>query len=110
MILSDNTKKVIDTFLTYDEDIPNRFYSVGVLESKIIEPIRVLDVLEELSVMGMLQWGDKQHTGFRLLESARSYKNIQHLENKERWKERLIGFASGVILTVAAWVLNIIVS
>lgn len=109
MILSRNTRIVLDTLLTYDEDMINRFYSVSLLESKIREPIRVVDVLEELERMGMLQWGDTHHTAFRILESARSYKEIQRLEKWERWKERLIGFVSGVTLTVIAWLLSTIV-
>lgn len=108
MILSKDTRRIIDTLLTYDEDLPNRFYSVRVLESKIKEPIRVVDVLDELECKGMLRWGDNQHTAFRILESARSYKEIHRLEELERWKERLIGFVSGVVLTVIAWALSTI--
>lgn len=109
MILSKDTRKVIDILLTYDEDLPNRFYSVRFLETKIKAPIRVVDVLEDMDNLGLLLWGDKQHTAFRILESARSYKEIQRLEKWERWKERLIGFVSGVVLTVIAWLLSAIV-
>ena len=109
MILSKDTRKVIDILLTYDEDLPNRFYSVRFLETKIKAPIRVVDVLEDMDNLGLLRWGDKQHTDFRILESARSYKEIQRLEKWERWKERLIGFVSGVVLTVIAWLLSTIV-
>lgn len=48
MILSKDTRKVIDVLLTYDEDLPNRFYSVQLLENKIQKPIRVVDTLDEL--------------------------------------------------------------
>ena len=109
MMLSRDTRQVIDTLLTYDEDLPNRFYSVRLLETKIQEPIRVMDVLDDLAEMGLLQWGDRQHTGFRLMERARAYKEIQRLENRERWKERLTGFVSGVLLTVIAWILSEVV-
>ena len=105
MMLSRDTRKVIDTLLTYDEDLPNRFYSVRLLETKIQEPIRVMDVLDDLAEMGLLQWGDRQHTGFRLMERARAYKEIQRLENRER----LTGFVSGVLLTVIAWILSEVV-
>ena len=109
MILSRNTRIVLNTLLTYDEDMVNRFYSVSMLESKIRKPIRVVDVLNDLNEMGLLRWGDKQHTAFRISERARSYKEIQRLEKWERWKERLIGFVSGVVLTVIAWLLSTIV-
>ena len=109
MILSRNTRIVLNTLLTYEEDMVNRFYSVSMLESKIRKPIRVVDVLNDLNEMGLLQWGDKQHTAFRISERARSYKEIQRLEKWERWKERLIGFVSGVVLTVIAWLLSTIV-
>ena len=70
MILSRNTRIVLNTLLTYDEDMVNRFYSVSMLESKIRKPIRVVDVLNDLNEMGLLQWGDKQHTAFRISERA----------------------------------------
>lgn len=57
----------------------------------------------------LIYWGDQQHTGFRLMESARSYRNIQRLENRERWKERVLGFVSGVLLSVIAWGLSLLV-
>ena len=109
MILSRNTRIVLNTLLTYEEDMVNRFYSVSLLESKIRKPIRVVDVLNDLNEMGLLRWGDKQHTAFRISERARSYKEIQRLEKWERWKERLIGFVSGVVLAVIAWLLSTIV-
>lgn len=109
MILSKDTRKVIDILLTYDEDLPNHFYSVRFLETKIKAPVRVVDVLEDMDNLGLLRWGDKQHTAFRISERARSYKEIQRLEKWERWKERLIGFVSGVVLTVIAWLLSTIV-
>ena len=109
MILSKDTRKVIDILLTYDEDLPNRFYSVRFLETKIKAPVRVVDVLEDMDNLGLLRWGDKHHTAFRISERARSYKEIQRLEKWERWKERLIGFVSGVVLTVIAWLLSTIV-
>ena len=43
MILSKDTRKVIDILLTYDEDLPNRFYSVRFLETKIKAPMLVYD-------------------------------------------------------------------
>lgn len=109
MILSKDTRKVIDTLLTYDEDLPNRFYSVSMLEKKISGPVRVMDILEDMGEKKLIRWGDKEHTGFRLLESGRSYKEIQGLENRDRWKERLIGFVSGALITVIAWVLSLMV-
>lgn len=106
MILSKNTRKVIDVLLTYEEDLPNRFYSVYRLEAKLKDPIRVVDVLEDLHEMGLLQWGDKQHTAFRISERARAYKEINRLENQERWKERIVGFISGVLMTLITWYLS----
>ena len=71
MILSKDTRKVIDILLTYDEDLPNRFYSVRFLETKIKAPVRVVDVLEDMDNLGLLRWGDKQHTAFRISERER---------------------------------------
>ena len=101
---------VIDTLLTYDEDLLNRWYSVLLLESKITKPIRVVDVLQQLSELNLVQWGDKQRTAFRLLTFGRSYKEVQRLESRERWKERLIGFVFGIVTSgiaaALAWMIN----
>lgn len=112
MILSDNTKRLIDALLGYEPDLPNGFYSVTTLQEKL-PGISTVMVLESMANRGLIRWGDKQHTAFWLLEEARAYKNIEKLEGKERWKERLIGFVFGIAAGVAtgllvAWLTGLI--
>lgn len=104
MILTDNMKRLIDTLNTYEPDLSNGFYSVKVLQSKL--GFTAQFVLESLANDGLIRWGDKQHTGFWLLERARNYKNIEKLERIERWKERLLGFLFGAVTGVLTCVLT----
>ena len=108
MILSDNMKRLIDTLNTYDSDLPNGFYSVKVLQDKL--DFTAQFVLESLANDGLIRWGDTQHTAFWLLERARNYKKIHRLEKIEQWKERGLGFACGVLTSVAAGLISIVLA
>ena len=109
MIFSDDTKYLIDTVCGYEPDLPNGFYSVTKLQSKMEHGDATM-ILESLGNRGYVHWGDKCHSAFWLLEEARAYKNIEKLENRERWKERLIGFVFGVVTGVASGALVALLS
>ncbi len=108
MILSDNMKRLIDTLNTYAPDLPNGFYSVKNLQGKM--DFTAQFVLESLANDGLIRWGDTQHTAFCPLERARNYKKIHRLEKIEQWKERGIGFACGVLTSVIAGLISIVLA
>lgn len=109
MIFSDDTRYLIDTVCSYEPDLPNGFYSVSKLQTKM-NRVDATMILESLGNRGYVHWGDKYHSAFWLLEEARAYKNIEKLENRERWKERLIGFAFGIVTGVATGTLVAVLS
>lgn len=108
MILSDNMKHLIDTLNTYELDLSNGFYSVKALQDKL--DFTAQFVLESLANDGLIRWGDTQHTAFWLLERARNYKKIHRLEKIEQWKERAIGFVCGVLTSVVAGAISIVLA
>lgn len=111
MILSDNMKHLIDTLNTYEPDLPNGFYSVKALQDKLDFTAQfVLESLANDGLIRWIRWGDTQHTAFWLLERARNYKKIHRLEKIEQWKERGIGFACGVLTSVVAGLISIVLA
>jgi len=108
VILSDNMKHLIDTLNTYEPDLPNGFYSVKALQDRL--DFTAQFVLESLANDGLIRWGDTQHTAFWLLERAKNYKKIHKLEKIEQWKERWIGFACGVLTSVVAGAISIVLA
>ena len=45
-------------------------------------------------------YGAKENNAFRLTHEGMHYKEIRYLEARERWIERIIGFVSGVLVSV----------
>ena len=111
MKLSPDCKKVLDTVKDLKPNNGIRFYTNEyVFQSSDLgltpqEFTGVLDMLEEAHA---IKWGDQQHTAFALTEQGRSYKEIDRLERRERWKERAYGFITGAILASIPWLLTLL--
>lgn len=108
MKLTKNCKAVLDAVIELEPNNNARFYTVDyVLSAKPelnMSRATFLGVLETLSEANAIKWGDRQHTGFALNEKGKEYKQIDRLEAKERWKERMIGFIVGILL----WLVDVI--
>ena len=63
-------------------------------------------VLNTLADCNAIQWADKQKTAFLLNVVGREYKQLDRLEKKERWKERLVGFVFAMLI----WGLQLLIS
>lgn len=50
-------------------------------------------------------YGEKKNNAFRLTHEGMHYKEIRYLEARERWIERIIGFISGVLVSVLGGVI-----
>ena len=111
MKLSWDCKKVLDAVKDLKPNNGIRFYTNEyVFQSSNLgltpqEFTGVLDMLEEAHA---IKWGDQQHTAFALTEQGRSYKEIDRLERRERWKERAYGFITGAILASIPWLLTLL--
>lgn len=108
MKLSSDCKNVLDVLHVLKPNNGVRFYTLEYVFHNVgnsLSPDALLAVLDTLASAEAIVWGDKQHTAFALTELGRSYKEIDHLERKERWKERFYGFVFGVLTTVIAAVI-----
>lgn len=61
-------------------------------------------IMDMLDSVGAIKW-IRDHV-FRLTQIGLHYDELQKLERKERWKERICGFVSGVLVTVIGVVLS----
>ena len=105
MKLSSDCKKVLDAVIRLEPNNGIRFYTNDyVLNNSNLDltPNQFLGILDTLETANAINWGDKQHTAFSLTERGRSYKEINRLETKDRWIERIWGFFAGVLTSVAA--------
>lgn len=110
MKLTKKCKLVIDTINSNPCDLQNRFYTVDYIYSKIpyhsMHYEEVIATLETAADERLICFADEQHSCVRILEKGMDYKEYRRLELSEQWKERIIGFVSGVLLAVLAWALS----
>lgn len=58
--------------------------------------------LEKNGYVEIITTSSGLHIGVRLSHKGASRKEIRRLETRERWKERIWGFVSGVLITILA--------
>lgn len=102
MRLTKRCKCVLDALLSYPPDLQNRFYTVSGLAGRLpaLSQAELWAALKTAANDQLLEFADPQNTCFMLLEKGACYKEYSRLESLERWKERGIGFAAGVLLSV----------
>lgn len=109
MKLNKNCKIFISEINKLSPDNNGIYYTVRYVAETADLPFAYdvyLGVLHTLEDTKVIRWGDKQHTAFALNESGKSYREFDRLEAKERWKERIIGFAVAMLL----WGLQFLIS
>lgn len=105
-MLSKVQKEVLDAILDNKPTMNGRYYEVSVLAQVPYMPSiayhEYLACLDTLSDQGYLKWGDQQRTVFSLTDLAYSKEDLEKQRRIERWKDRLWGFTSGVLVTLVA--------
>lgn len=105
-MLSKVQKEVLDAILDNNPTMNGRYYEVSVLAQVPYMPSitypEYLACLDTLSDQSYLKWGDQQRTVFSLTDLAYSKEDLEKQRRIERWKDRLWGFASGVLVTLVA--------
>lgn len=56
-----------------------------------------------------IRWVDNLYSIFAITETGREYKQLNRLESKARWKERIIGFVSGALIASIPWILTYLI-
>lgn len=105
-MLSKTQKEILDVILDNHPTINGRYYEVYVVVEIPYMPnityAEYLACLDTLFEQKYLKWGDKQHTVFSLTDLAYSKDDLERQRRIERWKDRLWGFSSGVLVTLVA--------
>lgn len=103
MKLSKNCKLILDTIISLKPDVAALYYTAHYVAEHVeldISYDEYKGMLNTLAEVHAIEWGDKQHTVFMLNEKGRAYKELDRLEAKERWVERVTGFVLGIISTL----------
>lgn len=107
MRLSKNQKVVLDYCIKNKYNLQGRFYTLSYLAGHIdsLDYDVLIEVCVSLEEMRLISWGDKQQTAFRLTGNGRDYREIDHLEKREMWANRIWGFVCGVSTGVLSMLL-----
>lgn len=109
MRITRNMKLVLDAIIKNNPTIQKRFYSSSdIFESLDMDESVYLRTLDQLTNAGLINPVSSNAVAFDITEYGFSYKELQWLDSKEKWKERIIGFVTGAVLTLLAWFLTYI--
>lgn len=109
MRLTKDSKYVLDQFIAHPPDSPGEVYDY-IIWSQFIDEKRLTipqyrGILEELEAAGCIKWVDGSNSRFYLLESGRNYKELAAASARELWKNRILSFLSGILVTVLAQII-----
>lgn len=107
MILDRQSKSALDRLLDAKPDRPRKSYSYDyVCEVLGLSADDIFPILKKLVSDGLAEYAytvtksGKKDVGIALTQNGLKYKEIGRLERRERWKERMFGFAFGVFTSV----------
>ncbi len=105
MKLTSDCKYLLEQIAKIPPDKDNLHHSIIFVAAYIDDQERFdkasyIGVLDTLSSLNAIQWSDPEHAYFKLTEVGKNYREIDRLERRERWKERLIGFVVGAVAVI----------
>lgn len=104
MYLSEDSKLFLDVMIKNSPDLMNGYFRVDF----VIENAKgykgdyfsAKGVTETLVKQELAKFGDSSRETIRLLEAGRAYKELEGLERKDRWIQRIWGFLAGIATTL----------
>lgn len=101
MIIDKASKSMIELLNTSEPDWPRGVFSFDhICRISGLNEDDMFPIVKGLVRQGLAEYatfnGDR-NMGIALTQSGKSYKELQRLEARERWRERLYGFISGII-------------
>lgn len=106
MIIDESSRAALDALISGEPDLPKGVYSFQSALSLIpLDEVAAHRVIRSLLSSGLLELAHDQkgnEAGVALSQRGLCYKELQKLETKARWKERIIGFVFGVLTSVVA--------
>ena len=105
MILDRESKTMLDNLISGEPDYARGTFSYEyICEQFHMDSDDVLRIAKELEKKGLVEyarWSSGPSMGVLLTQAGKAYREINRLESKERWKERIIGFTFGVLSAVS---------
>ena len=105
-MIDKSSRAALDALIAGEPDRPQGVYSFQTALSLIpLDDVDAHRVIRSLLSSGLLDLAHDQkgnEAGVALSQRGFCYKELQKLESKARWKERIIGFVFGVLTSVAA--------
>ena len=109
MILDKESKDMLDLLLTSKPDSPRNSFSYDyICEISGIPEDDMFPIIKNLVKTGFAEYAyrvsssGRKDAGIALTQVGLKYKEINRLERRERWKERIAGFCFGVASSVIA--------
>lgn len=105
-MIDKSSRAALDALIAGEPDRPLGVYSIQAALSLIpLDEVDAHRVIRSLLSSGLLDQAYDQkgnEAGVALSQRGLCYKELKALETKARWKERIIGFISGVLTSVVA--------
>lgn len=106
MVLTKDMRKLLDFLIDTKPDYLGGFYTIkNVIKNYELNDFDTIRILRQLRECGAISPMCGNEDKFFITEYGMKYKEIKIMLAKEKWKERIIGFVSGVVLTLFAWAL-----
>ena len=109
MRLTKDCEYVLDQLIAHPPKSPGEIYDYVVwsqfIDEKRLTVSQYRGVLETLEAAGCIKWIDGSNTKFYLLDSGRNYKELAAASERELWKNRILSFLSGILVTVLAQII-----
>ena len=104
MLIDKDTRKLLKLLNNSEPDFSRGIFSFEhILEISKMDEAKLSPIVKELEKQGLAEYAaysSGMKIGIALTQRGKKYKELQRLESRERWKERIIGFVSGVLATV----------
>jgi hypothetical protein len=107
--ITKDMRKALDALIPAEHDLQGRWFTLAYAARKAGFGYNdFLTVLGQLEDNGLAKYGDAQKSCFLLTHYGEKYKELRSMELKDVWRERVIGFLSGAVLTCLAWWLSLL--
>lgn len=107
--LTKDMQRVLDWLIDTKPDYYNSFYTFKtVFRESDYKKEDLMRILQQLRECGAITPVIGKPDTFFVTEYGMKYKELQKLSKRQIWIERIWGFATGVVLTLAAWLLSVL--